>query len=202
MTDSHDESRGDADTRAALVRVAADQAGFFTTAQALDAGYASTDLGDRILDGTWRRIDRDLYRLAGHPTSDLDEYAKWCAWFGGGAVVSHQSAAELYGLGHLYPRFIHLSTVLTPPSPTTALALHRRALAPEECQRLGGIRLTTPVRTVLDLAGGGISQELLDEVVGDGVAIARFRPDELQAAVATGAADVARRIEHALAACT
>ncbi|NLU85146.1 type IV toxin-antitoxin system AbiEi family antitoxin domain-containing protein [Rhodococcus sp. HNM0569] len=201
MTDWSEPAESQPDP-ARLKEIADRQGGYFTTAQALRAGYRVSDVGDRIVDGSWLRVERDLFRLPGSRETDLDEFVKWCTWFGTGAAVSHQSAAELYGLGHLYPRFIHISTVLAPPSPTRALALHRRSLSADDCEQLGAVRITTPVRTALDLAAGGISQELLDEVVADGVVIGRFTGDALHDACHHAPPEVVRRIEHALAACT
>ncbi|MDH6286664.1 type IV toxin-antitoxin system AbiEi family antitoxin domain-containing protein [Rhodococcus sp. NM-2] len=185
-----------------LTRVATAQAGFFTTAQVLRLGFAADEIDERVADGSWVKVERDLFRLKDCPHSDLEEFAKWCTWFGAAAAVSHQSAAELHGLGHLYPRFIHLSTVLSPPSPTQQLALHRRSLRPEDCEQVGPLRITTPLCTALDLAASGISQELLDEVVADGVAIGRLNARALHGECGSLPAQVAQRVEHALATCT
>ncbi|MEV0948005.1 type IV toxin-antitoxin system AbiEi family antitoxin domain-containing protein [Rhodococcus sp. NPDC049939] len=195
--DSERESVGEEITRAAR-----SQAGYFTTGQALRLGFSVADISDQVADGAWVKVERDLYRLKDHPRSDFEEFAKWCTWFGSAAAVSHQSAAELHGLGHLYPRFIHLSTVLSPPSPTQQLALHRHSLSSEDCEQVGPLRITTPKRTALDLAAGGISQELLDEVVADGVAIDRLNANALYGECGSLPVQVAQRIEHALAACT
>lgn len=185
-----------------LTRLATAQAGFFTTAQALRLGFTAEEIGENVLDGSWTKVERDLFRVKDCPHSDLEEFAKWCTWFGAAAAVSHQSAAELHGLGHLYPRFIHLSTVMSPPSPTQQLALHRRSLRDEDCEQVGALRITTPTCTVLDLASSGISQELLDEVVSDGVAIRRLDVAEVKGKCGSLPVQVAKRVEHALATCT
>lgn len=185
-----------------LTRLATAQAGYFTTAQVLRLGFTADEIGEHVSAGSWDKIERDLFRLNNSPHSDLDEFAKWCTWFGAAAAVSHQSAAELHGLGHLYPRFIHLSTVLSPPSPTQQLALHRRSLRAEDCEQVGPLRITTPTCTALDLAASGISQELLDEVVSDGVAIGRLDVRTLHGECGSLPAQVAQRVEHALATCT
>ncbi|WP_305092550.1 hypothetical protein [Prescottella sp. R16] len=183
-----------------LRRLAFRQAGYFTTGQALRLGCTTEDIGGRLAEGSWLRIERDLFRLASFPRTDLEEYAKWCAWFEGNAVVSHQSAAELHGLGHLHPSFVHLTTPGSAPAPTRRLALHRRRLRDEDCERAGPLRITTPLCTALDLASGGIAQDLFDEVVGDGVAIGRIDPDELRAAAELQPQQIVDRIERALGA--
>ncbi|NLE78924.1 MAG: hypothetical protein GX610_04960 [Rhodococcus sp.] len=192
---------GDSGAEQSLQELAAAQAGFFTAAQALQVGYSTEMLGTQVVRGSWIKVERDLFRAADAPHTDFEAFAKWCTWFGTAAAVSHQSAAELHGLGHLYPRFIHFSTVMAPPSPTRELALHRRSVRAQDCEKIGPLRITTPQRTALDLAAGGISQELLDEVVADGVAIGRLDAHALHEESATCEAPVAQRIERALATC-
>src|SRR5574340_97692 len=94
----------------ALRRLAQEQAGYFSTGQAMHLGISADDIGSGVAEGSWLRIDGELFRLSDFPHSDLEEFAKWCAWFDGTAVVSHHSAAELHGMGQLHPRFMHLST--------------------------------------------------------------------------------------------
>lgn len=200
-TDPRRGGRSRDDAGQALCRLAGEQAGYFTTGQALRLGVASDDIDSRLAEGSWLRIDRDLFRLSEFPHSDLEEFAKWCAWFDGTAVVSHHSAAELHGMGQLHPKFMHLSTPEWRPVPTQLLALHRRVLCAQDCEQTGAFRITTPLRTVIDLAGGGISQEMLDESVRDAVVIGRLDPRQLHEQCAHQSAAVADRIERALAAC-
>lgn len=193
---------GDSGAEQSLQELAASQAGFFTAAQALQVGFSTEMLGTQVVRGTWIKVERDLFRAADAPHTDFEAFAKWCTWFGTAAAVSHQSAAELHGLGHLYPRFLHFSTVMAPPTPTRELALHHRSVGARDCEQIGPLRITTPQRTALDLAAGGISQELLDEVVADGVAIGRIDAHALHDESLAGQPPVAERIAHALAACT
>src|SRR5258708_3583669 len=99
---------GNVDGWLVLRRYAGRHAGFFTTRQVQRTGCAArvrAGLGD----GSVTRAGMGLLRLAGWPEGPLDEFAMWSAWFDGAAVVSHQSAADLHGIGRLRPRFLHLS---------------------------------------------------------------------------------------------
>ncbi|NQE65684.1 hypothetical protein NG2371_00123 [Nocardia gamkensis] len=140
-----------------------------------------------------------MLRLAGWPEGPLDEYAMWAAWFDGAAVVSHQSAAELHGLGSLGPRFLHLSVRAGRPPVTPRLAVVRRSLAGADVESAGPFLVTTPVRTVLDLAEGDIGQAALNEVVADAVAIDRCAGREITDAGARLSPRAARRVYQALA---
>lgn len=182
-------------------RLATSQDGYFTTEQAGELGFDHASIAANVGAGDWLKVERNLCRLADWPHSDLEHFAMWCAWFGGDAVISHQSAAELHGFGHLHPQFVHVSAVTNLRLTDTRLAIHRLALAPRDFESTGTFRITTPARTLLDLAAGGISQITLDEVVGDAVAIGRVDAGALYAEAAGGPDRVAERVELALSAC-
>ncbi|GAA3171964.1 hypothetical protein ACIQYW_09560 [Rhodococcus erythropolis] len=176
------------------------QCGFVTALQASELGFGLALMEEMTESGTWTCECRGLFRLERVRHTALDEFAKWCTWFAGSATVSHYSAADLHGLGHLQPRFIHLSIAHPLAAPTRQVALHRLPLADDECEQIGPIRITTPLRTVHDLASGGISQVLLNEVVADAVAIGRLDAHELYLSCENASVDVAVRVELALAA--
>ncbi|RJO76579.1 hypothetical protein D5S18_09830 [Nocardia panacis] len=163
-----------------LRRYAGRHAGYFTTRQALRTGCAGL-VQAGICDGSVLRAGVGLLRLAEFPSGPLDEYAMWAAWFDGAAVVSHQSAADLHGLGRLRPRFLHLSVGAGRPPLTARLVVLRRRLRDIEAESAGPFLVTTPLRTVLDLAESEIGQTSLDEVIGDALAIGRCTVDELRA---------------------
>jgi predicted transcriptional regulator of viral defense system len=183
-----------------LRRLAGRHAGFFTTRQVLRTGceaWVRAGLGD----GSVTRAGVGLLRLADWPEGPLDEYAMWAAWFDGAAAVSHQSAAELHGLGRLHPRFLHLSVGGGRPPVTPRLVVLRRPLVGTDVESAGPFLVTTPVRTVLDLAVADIGQAALDEVVGDAVAIHRCVSDEIRSASGRLPARAAARVYRALTVC-
>lgn len=182
-----------------LRRLAGRHAGFFTTRQVQRVGCEArvrAGLGD----GSVTRSGVGLLRLADWPTGPLDEYAMWAAWFDGAAAVSHHSAAELHGLGRLGPRFLHMSVGAGRPPATPRLVVLRRPLVPADLESAGAFLVTTPVRTVLDLADSDIGQSALDEVVVDAVAIHRCAIDEIRSASARLPPRAAVRVYHALTA--
>lgn len=184
-----------------LRRLAASQDGYFSAEQAGLLGFDQAAVAANIGAGDWQKVERNLYRLANWPHSDLEQFAMWCAWFGGDSAISHQSAAELHGFGHLRPQFVHVSAYTNMRLTDTRLAVHRLQLNPRDVESAGTFRITTPVRTVLDLAAGGISQITLDEVVGDAVAIGRVDAGVLYTEAVSCPERVAERVELALSAC-
>ncbi|MET8653752.1 MULTISPECIES: hypothetical protein [Nocardia] len=180
-----------------LRRLAGRHAGFFTTRQVLRTG-CEVRVRHALGDGTVTRAGVGLLRLSEWPAGPLDEYAMWAAWFDGAAAVSHQSAAELHGVGRLCPRFLHLSVGRGRPPVTPRLVVLRRPLADIEVESAGPFLVTTPVRTVLDLAEADIGQSALDEVVGDAMAIHRCDHDEIRSASARLSPRAAARVRRAL----
>ncbi|MFF0494827.1 hypothetical protein ACFYU5_00345 [Nocardia aobensis] len=191
---------GDSEQGWWVLRQLADRhAGYFTTRIVLRAGCEHRIRG-ALSDGSVIRVGLGILRMADWPDGPLDEYAMWSAWFDGAAAVSHHSAAELHGLGRLRPRFLHLSASAGRPPAAPRLVVLRRDLHRGDVESAGAFLVTTPVRTVLDLAETGIGQGALDEVVADAVAIHRCIPHEIASASAGLAPHAAARVRRALAA--
>ncbi|MBH0778304.1 type IV toxin-antitoxin system AbiEi family antitoxin domain-containing protein [Nocardia bovistercoris] len=182
-----------------LRRLAGRHAGFFTTRQVLRTG-CETKVRAGLGEGSVTRAGVGLLRLAEWPDGPLDEYAMWAAWFDGAAAVSHQSAAELHGIGRLRPHFLHMSVGKGRPPVTPRLVVLRRPLAGIDVESAGPFLVTTPVRTVLDLAESDIGQLALNEVVADALAIRRCDDDEIQSASTRSTPRAAERLRRALTA--
>ncbi|WP_067861821.1 type IV toxin-antitoxin system AbiEi family antitoxin domain-containing protein [Nocardia shimofusensis] len=180
-----------------LRRLAGRHAGYFTTRQVLRTGCEAR-VRDALAAGTVRRAGIGILRLSEWPDGPLDEFAMWSAWFDGAVAVSHHSAADLHGLGRLRPRFLHLSVGAGRPPVTSHLVVLRRTLAGADVESAGPFLVTTPVRTITDLAETDIAQAALDEVVRDAVTIGRCRPAEIATVVAGLPQRSAVRVHRAL----
>ncbi|WP_036527878.1 hypothetical protein [Nocardia sp. CNY236] len=172
-------------------------AGFFTIRQATRTGCAAR-VRAGLDDGSVIRVGAGVLRLSEWPEHPLDEYAMWAAWFDGGVAVSHHSAAELHGLGTLRPRYMHLSVRVGRAPTTPRVVVLRRTLTEGDVQSAGSFLVTTPVRTVLDLAETGIGQTALNEVVADAVAIHRCAVAEIVDAGAALSPRAANRMYRAV----
>ncbi|MGH9302010.1 MAG: type IV toxin-antitoxin system AbiEi family antitoxin domain-containing protein, partial [Acidimicrobiales bacterium] len=145
-----------------IQELAQDQWGLVTRRQIEDAGIPPTTL-DRLTapEGSLERVATGAYRLSGTPIPDhLDLRAAWLqlapgipAWrrTAGDGVVSHRSAASVYGIGHL-PADRHEFTV--PKRRQTRrpdVRIHLRKLSEAEWTGLGGLPVTRPPRIASDL---------------------------------------------------
>jgi very-short-patch-repair endonuclease len=146
-----------------IARVAARQYGVVTRAQLLGAGLLSSGITLRVRAGRLHRIHRGVYAV-GQPR--LSAEGSWMAAVlacGSGAVLSHQSAAELWGMRRrirrLSPAGEYGELAVHVTVPTTAgkrrrfgIVLHRSSsLKASECTRRNGIAVTTPARTLEDV---------------------------------------------------
>lgn len=142
-----------------LYEIAADQNGYFTTKQAISAGYADNTHSFHLKAGNWLREHRGIYRLAKYPTGDHPDMVLWHLWSRGRdekpeGVYSHQTALSLYELSDINPSKLHMTV---PPSfrrssPTPGiLVLHRGIIRREDIEERQGFRVTRPLKTISDL---------------------------------------------------
>jgi len=91
--------------RRRLLRVAADQMGLFTVAQAFDAGLDRRARYHHLTYGNWRRTEApSVLRLSGWPPDPHERLRAWMLWAGPGAVLTSWTALGLAGLTAHGPR--------------------------------------------------------------------------------------------------
>lgn len=152
--------------RLALQGLAFGQAGYFTAAQAVDLGYSYQAQKYHVDRGNWLRVDRGLFRLPDWPPAPEDQWVRWTLWSHGRGVVSHDSAALVHDLGELDPRRVHLSVPFEFRAVDPAVVTHPTELLTNDILDHGAWRVTTPLRTLLDLARGDTTQEQVSAAVG------------------------------------
>jgi hypothetical protein len=153
-----------------LTFVAAGQSGLVTGAQASRAGVDGSELGRLAGAGLMFELDWDVHQLTSSPLAPRFAYP-YAAWLAlapdkfvserpttrhEGAVLSHGSAARLHGLGAVSApttTFIAPSTARTTGATAIprAVEVHEATLDATEVTVLGGVAVTTPHRTILDL---------------------------------------------------
>lgn len=129
------------------------QHGVFTREQAVAAGATRAMIRHRLATGRWGRLYSRIFRMSGSPgTWDQTLFAAWLA-AGDGAVVSHLASADLWDM----PGGRRVLEISVPGDRRLALPnvhLHRASNldAVDRVER-GGVLVTTPTRTVIDLCG-------------------------------------------------
>jgi very-short-patch-repair endonuclease len=142
--------------------------GVITRSELNALGLNDRAIGRRVRAGRLHRVYRGVY-AEGHPR--LAQHGRFLAAVvacGDRAVLSHRSAAVLWGvLAEGGPRIDVTVPTSGGRSRRGAVIVHRSPLRAHEVTRKDGIPVTTPARTVLDLAAVVSRRELeraMDEV--------------------------------------
>lgn len=163
---------------ATVARVAARQHGVFSRAQAMAAGATRHMITHRVRTRRWEQAALDVFRLAGTRASWHQMLMTACLAWGVGAVVSHRAAAALWRLDGFEPGPLEL-TVPNARRRAAPGIIHRYRLSRSDMTRVDGVAVTTPERTLLDLAAV-VPVDLVEEALDDAlrrrlVAIPRLR---------------------------
>jgi very-short-patch-repair endonuclease len=148
-----------------LARLAAQQHGVVTLRQLYSLGYSDSQVRTRTSAGWLHSIHRGVFAVGRRPLP-IEGYWMAAVLAGGqGALLSHHTAAELWRLrrprcrttdrpgGHLHPPIDITIPGRAGRRRRAGLVIHRAAgLRPEERTVHCRIPVTTPARTLLDLA--------------------------------------------------
>jgi predicted transcriptional regulator of viral defense system len=188
----------------ALYEIAAAQGGYFTAAQARQAGYAYSQQHFHVSRGNWLKVDRGLFRLRDFPPGEREDLIRWSLWSRNQkgvsqAVVSHDTALTVHELGDVMPDRVHLTVPKGfRKKVLPGCVLHKASLAPEKIESRTGYQVTTPLCTLLDVADSPLSQEHLNRAVRDALERGLVRQRALETAPCS--TEARRRLEQALAA--
>jgi hypothetical protein len=166
-------------TIARLAVIAEDQWGLLTRQQAQATGIARATLERLTANSLLERVDHGVYRLAGAPTPDhmalraawlrlAPDVLRWRRTLDEG-VVSHRSAASMYGVGDL-PADRHEFTVPTRrQSRRPDVRFHVRPGGPGPWIELRGLPVTRPSRIASDLLRDHEDPEAVAHVVAQSI---------------------------------
>lgn len=153
------------DLRRRLLAIAARQSGYFSAAQALEAGYSYPAQRYHAKRGNWLRVDRGIYRLPEWPTGPREDLVRWSLWSRGRAVVSHETALSVHELGDVDPAHVHLTVPPNFRQSDLAVVIHKGELPPDDVEEHEGYRVTTPLRSLLDVATGELDIDQLAQAI-------------------------------------
>jgi predicted transcriptional regulator of viral defense system len=159
-----------------LYGIAEDQSGYFTAAQARAAGLHQVRLVQLAQQGGIERVTRGVYRFTRFPVSQLGHYMEAVLWpqvrrpdvVG---VVSHQSALSIHGLSDVSPARIHMTLatdVRLRREVPKWLVIHYADLPPGDVERVEGVPVTTPARSIRDAHASHLGNDLVGQAIADG----------------------------------
>lgn len=186
------------DLRRRLFALAAGQAGYFTAAQAKAVGYSYPAQAHHVGAGNWIRVDRGIFRLADWLPGIHDELARWHLWSKERAVVSHDTALGVHEVGEFESPRIHLTVPSGFRMRDDALILHTADLPAEDVEIRPGFRLTTPTRSLIDVAAAHADGDQLTRAIDEALARGMITRRQLRARAESVDPVAALRIERAL----
>ena len=155
--------------RSDLMKKALEQGGIFTADQAIKLGFSQKNHHYYVKRGLWERVIRGIYRFV-PIESELSEYWLWYLWSEDSkknpqGVFSHETALLMYGLSDLNPEKVHMTVPKKFRKGTDIpkiLFLHKFDVAASDTKTINGLRVTTVLRTLLDLI---FEQRVSDEFI-------------------------------------
>ncbi len=160
------------------------QHGVVTRAQLLERGLTTKAIAHRVRTGRLHRLGRGAYAV-GRP--DVGQYGRWMAAVlscGPEALLSHRSAAALWGIAKGSPE---LETEVVVPGAIRrrrpGVRLRRRAdLSAVHRREVSGISVTDPVSTLVDLASCVVEWQV-EKAINDADRLGLIDPEALRTEV-------------------
>jgi very-short-patch-repair endonuclease len=162
--------------------VAARQLGLITAEQLTAAGVGRGSVRWRLANGALHRVFRGVY-LVGHsvPAPGAVEFAALLAC-GTGALISHRSAAGLWGIAAPASGSVELTVVGRDCRSRDGLQVHQiQTLDPRDRTTRRGIPVTAPGRTAIDYAAT-TSYEEAERAIAEAFALRLLSEAQLKAA--------------------
>ena len=116
--------------------------------QLVDLGFTADAIRHRIESGRLRKVRRGVYAVGRMDDTPEGRWMEVVLACGPAAVLSHESAAALWGLRPSRILEVTVPTYRREPG----VKVHRRPLAERDVTHRTGIPVTSPIRTIVDLA--------------------------------------------------
>jgi predicted transcriptional regulator of viral defense system len=145
-------------TSGRLYEIAEVQGGYFTAKQAAEAGFSQKNHAYHLHAGNWIRERRGIYRLAQFPPGDRPDLMYWWLWSRNRSdkpqgVFSHETALSIYDLSDINPAKIHMTVPRTFQRRRKGAGpvLHRGEIHKDDIECRYGVKVTKPLKTIVDL---------------------------------------------------
>jgi very-short-patch-repair endonuclease len=137
-----------------LVDLAARRHMVLSLAELRELGLGVNGVSRRTGSGRLRRLHRGVYAVAPGPLTERGRWRAAVLASSPGAVLSHDDAGALWGVLRSRGGRAHVSTARVGPKDVRGVVLHRVSRLDElDVTERDGIPVTSPARTIVDLAG-------------------------------------------------
>jgi predicted transcriptional regulator of viral defense system len=150
------------------------QDGYFTTKQAIDAGYKTNTHSYHIKTGNWIREHRGIYRLKNYPSGERPDLMLWYLWSRNRneeaqGVYSHETALAIHDISDVNPDKLHMTVPKNFRRNSVKpdiIELHLSSLKSNEVDYIHGVRVTKPLKTIVDIIK---DEKLTDDLIKQAV---------------------------------
>lgn len=118
----------------------------------LGLGFHPRSIEHRVWSGRLHPVGRGVYAVGWSPMTRRREWLAAILGCGGEVVLSHRSAAALWGVAPERPGWIDLSSPTRRETKRAGIRIRHRGLAPGRRTIYDGIPVTTPLQTLIDIA--------------------------------------------------
>jgi very-short-patch-repair endonuclease len=154
---------------AVVAAIAAAQLGLITRTQLAEVGLSARAISYRVASGQLIRVHAGVYRLAGVPVTCEQSFLAAQFAVGGEAAISHNAAGQFWGLDEVRADQPHLLVPYQCGARVRGVVVHRsRIILDGDIVTRRILRVTSPYRTIIDLAGS-LSLDELEDVIEDGL---------------------------------
>ena len=175
------------DKKSRLLEIASAQGGYFTAKQAVKAGYSYRLHHYHKSKRDWLEIERGVFRLANYPNTQFEDLIHWSLWSRNRkdipqAVFSHETALTVHELGDVMPSKLHFIVPKKFRKQTQKGCVpHKEILLPKEIEQREGFSVTTPLRTIQDMAESPLSLDYLEKIIRDAIRRGQANRQNIQA---------------------
>lgn len=150
-------------------------------------GGTSSTLAYHARTGSIERLSHGVYRFVDFPSSRREPLIAAAAALGKDAVVSHESALQLYDVSDVAPSRLHFTVPRSRryvAAPAADVELHTRTkpFAPDDIVQHEGFRATSLARSIVDAARAHSGPEQIVMAVREGLRRGLLTPRELERA--------------------
>jgi predicted transcriptional regulator of viral defense system len=170
-----------------LFEIAESQYGLFTAKQAIEAGFKKNNHPYHVRSGNWVREWHGIYRLVRFPQHKDSELVLWLLWSHNRSgkpqgVYSHETALRIFDLSDFMPAKLHLTVPKDfRKQPPKCLVLHNTEVPESDITVTEGLRVTTPLRTLLDLiTTHTVSWDILRQALSESLQQGLIMPHQIR----------------------
>lgn len=131
-------------------RLAGRQRGYVTRAQLLELGLGRRAVTYRVQTGRLIAVHTGVYAVGHAPLAAADRAYAAVLACGPGALLSHATAASLWGIDDRWRT--PFEVIVTTARRRPGIRTHRATVHRKDIRRHQGFRVTSPARTILDIA--------------------------------------------------